>query len=596
MAKTTHNQATTSGSAYPDFADLLEKVHFAHHEGRIWLDQQRMVLMHTSALGVLRAELIESLGINSARGLLTRIGYNSGARDARLTASLRGQLTEAEAISSGAQLHMLEGMARVEPVRLEVDVASGHFYGEFLWYGSAEDEEHTQRYGIGVEPACWMQVGYASGFASVFVGKPVLFREVSCASQGEPHCRIIGKPVDAWQDVDHELSFLSVDALTSGLTAARFAEEGVAEDDMGDGGQASLRPLPDPAVVGASAGFNAVCHMLRRVASSQATVLLLGESGVGKEVLARALHRISPRAAKPFIALNCAAIPNELIEAELFGVERGAYTGATAGREGRFERADGGTLFLDEIGNMAWTAQGKLLRALQEREIERVGDIKVRKVDVRVVAATNLDLREEVRQGRFREDLFYRLNVFPVRVPPLRERREDIPIFMNHFLRKFCERDGKAIGGFTARAVDAMLSYDWPGNVRELENLIERGVILAPEQGTIDIGHLFLGGEEITDRLLSIGGDGRLHRTGQSGDSALQAKPGDGLQQQIDALLSGSGLPDAGGEAATISLVDIENRLIESAVRQSAGNLSAAARLLGISRPKLDYRMKTRGI
>ena len=251
-------------------------------------------------------------------------------------------------------------------------------------------------------------------------------------------------------------------------------------------------------------------HSVRLVAPTQATVLFVGESGVGKEVFARTLHRISARAEKPFVALSCAAIPDTLLESELFGVERGAYTGAVQSRPGRFERADGGTLFLDEIGTLSASAQVKLLRALQEGEIERLGDTHTRRVDVRVMAATNVDLRNEVRAGRFREDLFFRLNVFPIRITPLRERREDVPLLMTHFLAKFNRLHGRRLTGFTQRAVDAMLSYDWPGNVREVENVIERGVILAAESGAIDAPHLFTSGEKLSDRRFALDSQGRL--------------------------------------------------------------------------------------
>src|SRR5262249_24988385 len=217
-------------------------------------------------------------------------------------------------------------------------------------------------------------------------------------------------------------------------------------------------------------------------------------------------------AEKPFVALSCAAIPETLIESELFGVERGAYTGAIQSRPGRFERADGGTLFLDEVGTLSAAAQGKLLRALQEGELERLGDTHTRRVDVRLMAATNVDLRDEVRAGRFREDLFFRLNVFPIRITPLRERRDDIPLLMTHFLAKFNRLHGRRLTGFTQRAVDAMLSYDWPGNVREVENVIERGVILAADSSAIDAPHLFTSGEKLGDRQFSLDRDGRLVR------------------------------------------------------------------------------------
>jgi two-component system, NtrC family, response regulator HydG len=207
--------------------------------------------------------------------------------------------------------------------------------------------------------------------------------------------------------------------------------------------------------------------MLERVAPTTAAVLFTGESGTGKELFANNLHTLSPRANKPFVAINCAAIPETLIEAELFGVERGAYTGATNSRAGRFERASGGTLFLDEIGALSLVAQGKLLRAIQEGEIERVGGSNAKSVDVRIVAATNVDLRADVKARRFREDLFFRLNVFPIDLPPLRERRDDIPLLMEHLLALYSSRHKRRFTGFTRRAVEALLNYDYAGNVRD---------------------------------------------------------------------------------------------------------------------------------
>ena len=574
-----------SSSHYPDVSDLVSRIHFAPEQGRIWLDDQRMLLLHTSALGALRRELIESLGTDRARGLLTRIGYNSGSHDAELARKLRSKSRSADAIYGGAQLHMLEGVVTVEPVKMEVDEEKGYFFGEFLWHGSAEGEEHIRLYGIGIEPACWQQIGYASGFISRFMGRPVLFREVQCCAQGAPHCRIVGKRVEDWDDAESDLSFLRADTLTGGLSSATPTISPGVASPIGAPAQALF---DDTDVVGVSAGFNAACHMVRRVANTQATVLFLGESGVGKEVLARSLHRVSPRAAAPFIAINCAAIPDTLIESELFGVERGAFTGATHSRPGRFERAGGGTLFLDEIGILSWTAQGKLLRVLQEREIERVGGSKTQKIDVRLVAATNLDLREEVRAKRFREDLFFRLNVFPITVPPLRERREDIPIFMNHFLRKFNQRNARNVTGFTGRAIDAMLSYSWPGNIRELENMVERGVILATDGGAIDSFHLFAGGEQHDSSVFGLDRDGSL--TANRRPAATIEPSLDRVNQQVTNLLLGVGETQGGP-----SLDQIEAMLISQAVKHMQGNLSAAARLLGITRPQLAYRLRSIG-
>lgn len=552
--------------------DLAGQVVFAPEQGRIWLGQERMVLLHASGIGVMRRELIETLGPEVARGLITRIGYNSGARDAELARRMRAAGGAYETFSAGPELHMLEGLVRVETTALEVDVETGHFYGEYLWFGSVEGEEQLRAYGVGPKPACWMQVGYASAFASTYMGRPVLCREVECCAKGDPHCRMIGRPVEDWEDAEDDLQYLRADEVTGGVARSRRSPAVAVMPPTPD---ATTSPLGDVEVVGVSAGFNAACHMVRRVADTRATVLFLGESGVGKEVLARGLHAASDRAGKPFVAINCAAIPDELIESELFGVEKGAFTGAQSSRPGRFERAQGGTLFLDEIGILSWTAQGKLLRALQQQEIERVGDTRVRRVDVRVVAATNLDLRQQVQEAKFREDLYYRLNVFPIRIPPLRERREDIPIFMNYFLHRFNERDRRDVRGFTAGAINALLAYDFPGNIRELENMIERGTILASAGGAIDVAHLFTGGEPLGTTSSPEVANGLTAAAAAAGDSDLA--------QCIQDLIEGA--------AGTSTLDDLEALLLERAVARCQGNLSAAARQLGITRPQLAYRL-----
>ena len=237
----------------------------------------------------------------------------------------------------------------------------------------------------------------------------------------------------------------------------------------------------DRSIIGNSLVMRQALDMVRQVAPSHATVLLLGESGTGKELFARAIHTWSTRASKPFIALNCAALPESLLEAELFGHERGAFTGATARRQGRFELADGGTLFLDELGEMSPQVQVKLLRVLQEGEFERVGGTQTIKVDTRIVAATNKDLKAEVEAGRFREDLFYRLNVITLQLPPLRDRKDDVPLLAQHFLDIYSAKAaqvGKRVAGISRDAVQALQAWRWPGNVRELENVIERAVVL----------------------------------------------------------------------------------------------------------------------
>jgi DNA-binding NtrC family response regulator len=255
-------------------------------------------------------------------------------------------------------------------------------------------------------------------------------------------------------------------------------------------------------VVFKSTRFKAVIDLCRRVANSQATVLITGESGTGKEVVARAIHRFSSRAAKPFVAINCSAIPENLLESELFGYNKGAFTGANDKKIGLFEEANGGTLFLDEIGDLSLALQAKLLRVLQERKIKRLGENQLREVDVRILAATHKNLAAEVREKRFREDLFFRLNVIPVRIPPLRERKEDILPLSEYFLRKYSTLNGRQVVGFSREAISFLLSNNWTGNVRELENVVERAVVLAAGNEITRAEMLLT--DEVTDEAGSI--------------------------------------------------------------------------------------------
>jgi len=551
--------------AVPEIHDLANRLRFAPNQGRIWLDDQRMMLMHVTSLGALRQELIESLGIETARGLITRIGYQAGARDAAMAKKLRAGAGAFNHFIAGPQLVSLEGIVHCKPLALDFDVDRGHYYGDFALIDCAEAEAHMATYGVGEEPVCWMLVGYACGYTSTFMGRPILWREVECRGLGHDRCRVIGQPVEAWGEAARDdLRYLQIGDFVKWTpiraqlpASARLAAPPVVgrENDFG--------------MVGISSGFNTVCHMVKKVAPTQATVLFLGESGVGKEIFSRNLHRLSKRAAGPFVAVNCAAIPEQLAESELFGVEKGGYTGANASRPGRFERAHGGTLFLDEIGTLSFTAQGKLLRALQEGEIERVGDTRTRKVDVRVVAATNVNLRDAVKAGTFRDDLYFRLNVFPIRVPPLRDRRDDIPLLMNWILQRACKKHGKTITGFRERAVDALINYRWPGNVREMENLIERAVILADEDGAVDIAHVFTAGEELDATTFTLQRNGALCHAGDLSCEDEATPPG--------------GLP---------ALAETEARMLRLALAEANGNLSLAARLLSISRPTLAYRLR----
>lgn len=545
--------------ARPTLEDLAECIYFSPGDGRVWLNDQRMVLMQTATFSRLRQELVDQVGMARARAVFTRVGYAQGARDAQHIRKRWPDEDLTHYLAAGPRIHTLEGYVKAETVRFEYDVDSGHYYGEFLWRESSEADEYLALHGIGNQPMCWLQIAYPTGYTSWLFGKVILFREVECRAMGAPYCRCIGQPIDAWGDAAEE-SDLPTSKSSPSVPVPESLEQSSSNGDRESG-----------EVVGVSASFVTARHMLERVSRTDATVLLVGESGVGKELFARTLHQMSPRRAKPFIAINCAAIPDSLMEAELFGVEKGAFTGASQSRAGRFERAEGGTLFLDEIVSLSLVSQGKLLRALQEREIERVGGSRVIKVDVRVVAATNVDLRAEVAAGRFREDLFFRLNVFPIDLPPLRERRDDIPLLMDHLLRLYSRQHRVNPKGFTRRAVEALLSYDYPGNVREMQNLIERGVVFAEPDGLIDVTHMFRHGEKLEARSLQISPAGTLMRSGGAtvGGATNVTHP---------------------------TLPEIEQRLYADALDRHQGNISAAARAVGLSRPALEYRLRKFGL
>ncbi|HXN07581.1 MAG TPA: nif-specific transcriptional activator NifA [Nitrospiria bacterium] len=312
-------------------------------------------------------------------------------------------------------------------------------------------------------------------------------------------------------------------------------------------------------IIGQSPRMNEVFEAVDRVSKSKATVLLRGESGTGKELIARAIHYGSPRSEKPFLKINCGAIPENLLESELFGHEKGAFTGATELRRGRFELADGGTLFLDEIGEMPMNLQVKMLRVLQEMKFERVGGSKTVAVDVRIVAATNADLEDKVSRGSFREDLYYRLNVVPIYLPPLREKKEDIPLLADFFLRKYNEENGRRLV-IDPSAVKWLMEYAWPGNVRELENAIERLVVMSETS--------LIRKEDIARILIN------LSISPEKGEK----KPGDGRGD----------LP--------LTVESLERARIIQALEQSGWVQSKAARLLGISARQIGYKIKKYGI
>ncbi|MBV1787119.1 sigma 54-interacting transcriptional regulator [Marinobacterium sp. D7] len=558
----------------PEQADLLSQIRFDSEQGKIWFNEQRMLMIHSSVMGLLRKELVESLGIERARGFLIRFGYHSGWRDAELVRKVRPNAPPNEAFFVGPQLHNIKGMVRVEPVELDFDVDSGKFHGIFDWFDSYEAEVHLQDFGVADHPICWTLIGYASGYTTYYMSRRIIFKETQCAGMGADHCRIEGRPLEEWENHAELERDLLPDPIAEELFALQ-SELNQLRDSVKSGDRDEDLLFNS---VGRSGSFRNVCQLIRKASTSKVTVLLQGETGVGKEVVARGLHQSSDRADKPFVAVNCACIPPDLIEAELFGVEKGAYTGATQSREGRFERANGGTIFLDEVVELSPRAQATLLRVLQEGEMERVGDTRTRRIDVRVVAAANEDLEKAVESGKFRADLFYRLNVYPVHIPPLRDRSEDIPLLVEHFLNKYHHSYNKRTLGVSDRAMDALMHYKWPGNIRELENMIERGVILAENNHTIDLDSLFPSLLEPSHPLNIINRQGRL--THNDSDNQLGTESGDdtGLCERL--------LTD------NFNLDQLEEQLIRTAMEQTDGNISAAARKLGLTRPALAYRLK----
>ncbi|MCY1224109.1 Phenol regulator MopR [compost metagenome] len=545
----------------PTDADLRRSIHFSAADGRIWLAGQRMVLVHAAALGTLRQELMESVGPAQTRRLFTRVGFASGERDAALARVIRRNGSLQDMFNVGPQLHMLEGSVQVTPICFEADPATGKFYGEYRWEHSWEAEVHKRTFGPQAEPVCWMLIGYATGYTSAFMGRTILFKETMCAGMHDEHCMIVGKPVEEWPDGEEMASWFNASSLLSTIRDLQTEVESLRLEIAPDADRTRL--------VGRSNAFRHAYTLLETAAPTRVTVLLTGETGVGKERFARALHSLSPRAERPFVAINCAAIPHALIESELFGAEKGAFTGLQATRPGRFERADGGTLFLDEIGELPLDVQAKLLRVLQEGEVERLGATQSRKVDVRLIAATNRDLAQAVKEGRFRADLFYRLNVYPVLIPPLRERAEDIEPLAQTMLERFASIHGKPVPTLTDYACESLRRYQWPGNVRELENLIERAVILARPNRAVDATDLFPG--------LSMPAGATVDHAGQIHQPTAKGIDCQALLDQLKGCSEG--------------IEGLERALLHEAVERANGNLSAAARLLGLSRARLSYRL-----
>ncbi len=516
---------------------------------------QRALLVDAVAMGLLRHYLVENLGLSAARAVLTQFGFAHGWRMAEAMQKQFDWSSNEEWRRAGPRLYTLEGLFLIQPGSEDALAKKGA-----MLLASYEAEQHLLHFGRSETAVCWTICGLMSGYSSFIASKEIYVLEDRCLGKGDAACHLLGRTREEWGDERaEELGFFEAGRLKECLDVSlhRVTETlKAAESKLRARHRLLSRVAPraqaPDGIIAASAVMMRVVELARRVAKVDATVLITGESGVGKERIARLVHDESPRALGPFIAVNCGAITETLLESELFGHARGAFTGAASDRPGLFEAANGGTLLLDEIGEVSAGMQVKLLRVLQEREVRRVGENTSRPVHVRVLAATNRDLVRGVAESTFRQDLYYRLKVVEVQVPPLRARRDDILPLARVLLADAATRMGREILGLAPSAVDQLLRYDWPGNVRELENAMERGVALA------------LGGRVQLEDLP---------------EEIRQASPGS---------------PVEAGTARSLS--EVEKEHILAVLEQNDGNQTRTAKQLRIGSATLYRRLKSYGL
>jgi DNA-binding NtrC family response regulator/predicted hydrocarbon binding protein len=527
---------------------LEELVRFS--KGAMDLHGRRLVIHDLHALGQFRRDVIHMMGREQARRIFTRMGYFWGQAGSAAMKRIFQWENTSEWLKAGSVLQQLQGVGAVEERILEMDETTGRLTLEVTWCDSAEADEYLGEMGVADDVCCWVLVGYASGYASYCLGKSVYFVERKCRGKGDEVCTAIGKDVDSWgeevattipyfqaEDIQGKIRTLTNELRAKELEVARQRRE--LEVALCGSRIASTEVR--------SRCFSRVLELAERVAQFDSAVLIVGETGVGKEVLARHIHERSPRSQAPFVAVNCGALPETLLESALFGHKAGAFTGATRDQGGLFEEAQKGTIFFDEIGDTTPAVQLKLLRVLQEHEIMRVGETRPRHVDVRVISATNRDLEQAIATGSFREDLYYRLRVVEIKVPPLRERQDDILSLARQFVAKTARRLGLPELRLDATCIDYLVGHNWPGNIRELENAIEHAAILCRD-GNILAEHL---PPQIVRR-------------------APHADP--------------SGVP--------CSLDALEREHMRSVLEFTSGNRTEAAKVLGISLATLHRRLR----
>ncbi len=536
----------------PEDIKLDEMVSFS--EGLVSLHGRRLILHDIHAMAQLRKDLVDALGVTQSRRILSRFGYFWGEADAAAIRRVFNWNDLEQWLKAGPRMQELHGAARVELKKLEIG-EEGRLHMEIVWHNSAEAEEQLLELGPSSDAGCWILQGYVSGYSTFCLGKPVYFTEPVCRGRGESICRTVGKDATSWGDRAEEFARnFEVDDIQGKIedltTSLRKKTLELARE------RKRLRRARPFDIVGMhesrSRRFQQVLDLARRVAPFDSSVLITGESGVGKEVIARFIHKNSPRRHRPFVAIDCGALPESLLESELFGHKAGSFTGAIRDRPGLFEQAPGGTTLLDEIGEVAPALQVKLLRVLQDKTIRRVGENHTRDIDCRIIAATNRDLREEIRTNRFREDLFYRLRVIEIQIPSLRERPEDILPLARFLTERLIDRLKLSRLVIHPTSVRVLEGHGWPGNVRELENALERAAILS-DDGWIRPEHLPLGEERPGTHVLT---------------EAIGARR---------------------------SLAALERGYALEVLQSVAGNRSQAARILGISTTTLWRKLKSWG-
>ena len=529
---------------------LDELVEFG--EGRLDLHGRRLVMHSLHAFAQFRKDLFDMMGADQARRILTRFGYFWGQADAAAMKRIFEWDSITEWLKAGPRMHALQGVSKVGVKKLDLDEETGCFRMEVVWHSSGEAEEHLVELGKSDQPVCWKLVGYASGYASFCIGKNVYFVETKCRAKGDRICSAVGRDESSWgPELKPHLPYFQADDIQGKvLHLTRELRRKTREVAKQRKRLEQLESAAAPTLTEVrSKAFRQVLDLANRIAPFDTSVLITGESGVGKEVLARHIHSLSRRSGGPFVAVTCGALPETLLEGELFGHKAGSFTGAIEDRVGLFEEAQNGTAFLDEIGDISPATQMKLLRVLQEREIVRVGESKPRKIDVRVIAATNRDLGQAISEGEFREDLFYRLRVIEIEVPPLRERKDDILPLARCFVGEMAEKLKLPSLRLDATVIDYLQAYNWPGNVRELENAIEHAAVLSTE-GLILPEHF----------------------------PPSVTQPG-------DVLARASASP-------TWTLAQVEAAHIQAVVEMTEGNRTRAAKALGISPTTLWRKLK----